>query len=140
MYLDIFFHFPLKTILWLELRGKPKSIAYNICQCWECLESGRPALCKGCAKTGLKKHNNKQTNNTTLNFSSHSLLARCLQYSCPLGKLAFLKITQLTKKIYLSCQLNGPFLEPCEKCENSTNYLPQAFVSSRYSLFLHWNC
>ena len=57
---------------------------------------------QGCAKTGLKKHNNKQTNNTNLNFSSHNLLARCLQYSCPLGKLAFLKITQTTKKIYLS--------------------------------------
>lgn len=53
-------------------------------------------------KLGLKKHNNKQTNNTNLNFSSHSLLARCLQYSCPLGKLAFVKITQSTKKIYLS--------------------------------------
>lgn len=129
MYLDIFFHFPLKTILQLELCGKPKSIAYNICQCWECLESGVPALCKGCAKTGLKNYNNKQTNNTNLNFSSHNyLLARCLQYSCPLGKLAFLKITRSTKKIYLHPgQLNGPFLEPCEKCENRTNHLPQAF-------------
>ena len=46
----------------------------------------------------------------------------------PIGQISFLKNYSVDQEnLLISWPTEGAFLEPCEKCENHTNRLPQAF-------------